>query len=96
MQVVLSMALGGFAQSIDLDGYQLTSERIGLVPVFNHDLRGRVRCEDANSARAKIDLIEVRHERAFVVPTIPTLHTESDEHGSFNIWVPRRRLDVCG
>ena len=46
------------AQTIDLGGYQLNPAILGLIPVFDHDLRGFIRCGDAKPANAKVDLVE--------------------------------------
>jgi hypothetical protein len=43
-------------QTLELGGYQLNSGALGLIPVFDHDLRGFIRRGDAKSANAKVDL----------------------------------------
>jgi len=76
------------AQTIDLVGYQLNSATFGLVPVFDHDVRGVIRCGDAKSANAKVDLVKLRGSTSAGASRLPSLHTNSDERGSFGLWVP--------
>jgi hypothetical protein len=75
------------AQTVDLGGYQLNSAALGLIPVLDHDLRGVVRCGDAKSANAKVDLVDLRSHSAAGISVLPSLHTNSDERGSFRLWV---------
>ena len=91
-QVVLSLALSATfvrGQKIDLDGYKLSPKSVGLVPVFDHNIRGHIRCGNAPLATAKIDVLQTRRNKWPLLPQVPTLHTESDKQGSFHAWVPR-------
>jgi hypothetical protein len=91
-QMVLSLILSTASvqgQKIDLDGYKLSSENVGLVPVFGHNVRGHIRCGNAPLTTAKIDVIEARRNKRPLAPKTLVLHAESGEQGSFHVWVPR-------
>lgn len=76
------------AQTIDLRGYQLNSVAVGLIPVFDHDFRGAIRCGNAKAANAVVDLVRLRANTHAGSPGLPSLHAVSDERGSFRVWVP--------
>lgn len=85
---ILAVASLSRAQTIDLSGYQVNSAALGLIPVFDHDLRGFIRCGDAKSANAKIDLVKLSRDLSAWTSGLPMLHANSDERGAFHLWVP--------
>jgi hypothetical protein len=86
--IIVALVSLARAQTIDLGGYQLSSEAFGLTPVFDHDLRGVIRCGDVKSANARVDLLKLHTASPKVASRLPSLQTNSDERGSFRLWVP--------
>jgi len=86
--IIVALVSLARAQTIDLGGYQLSSEAFGLTPVFDHDLRGVIRCGDVKSANARVDLVKLQTASPRVASRLPSLQTNSDERGAFRLWVP--------